>query len=66
MTLCAIALLREGTPGYPYRTMVRQAGRGVAREAFPCMANESYDALLTSWSGFPGVVTIPRQLPISL
>jgi integrase len=26
----------------------------MAREAFPGMADESYDALLTSWSGFPG------------
>ncbi len=26
----------------------------MARESFPGMADESYDALLTSWSGFPG------------
>jgi hypothetical protein len=26
----------------------------MARESFSGMADESYDALLTSWSGFPG------------
>jgi hypothetical protein len=31
----------------------RKGNSRVARESFPGMADESYDALLTSWSGFP-------------